>query len=508
MRSARLHCARVRQAILVPALLALLALLVAATPAAAGKRQEAMFQDDDRLIYPKDDRTVEHTLDELRQLGVDRVRISVVWRAIAPGNDEDRRPAFDAGDPAQYPPAAWSNYDRVVRLARERGIGVNFNVTAPAPDWATGTPEREDIDPVFAPDPAEFGSFVKAVATRYREVDHWSIWNEPNQAAWLSPQWILRDGGTWEEAAPRMYRELLDAAWTALQTTGHGGDTILIGETAPKGLRTNRGETRSIDALRFLRRLYCVDENMLLLRGRDATQHGCPTSDAETVFPLEHPALFEASGYAHHPYELLFAPDTKPAWPDWATTGNLPTLQRHLRLLRGRYGRDGGLPLHLTEFGYQTNPPDRVGVTWAKQAAYLAHAEHIAFRNPAVKTVSQFLLFDGGPPVSRTFQTGLRTVDGRAKPAHRGYRFPIRVVRRGRRIKVWGLARPAPQDSRPRYAVEFRSRGSKRWRRIATRRGRAGAGYVTARLRAPGNGRVRLRWERLTSRGAAVRGRR
>ncbi|HEX2087642.1 MAG TPA: cellulase family glycosylhydrolase [Solirubrobacteraceae bacterium] len=485
---------------------ALIALLLA--PAAAGStRQEAMFQDDDRLIYPNDDAKVAETLDELRRLGVDRVRVTVAWRAIAPANESDAKPSFDAADPAAYPPGAWGKYERVVQLAAERGIGVNFNVTAPAPDWATGSPDREDIDDVYAPDPREFGAFVRAVGRRFPQVDHWSIYNEPNQAAWLSPQWVRRDG-SWEEASPRLYRELVDEAWTALQASGHGDDTILIGETAPKGLRTNRGETRSIDALRFLRRLYCVDENLLLLRGRDATEHGCPTQDAETAFPQEHPALFEATGYAHHPYELVFAPDTKPSWPDWATTGNLPTLQTYLRRLRERYGRPGGLPLYLTEFGYQTNPPDRFGVSWGKQAAYLAHAEYIAFRNPGVRALSQFLLYDGGEPVSRTFQTGLRTASGRAKPSHRGYRFPIHVVRRGRRMTVWGLARPAPADSRPRYAIEFRRRGARRWRRLSVRRGLAGPGYVLASLRVPGRGAVRLRWERLTSRAVAVRARR
>src|SRR5687767_12782825 len=116
-------------------LAALLALLILAAPAAGSARQESMFQDDDHLIYPRDDGKVERTLDELKQLGVDRVRVTVAWRAIAPGNDQDRRPAFDATDPAQYPEGAWANYDRIIRLARERGIGVNFNVTAPAPDW-------------------------------------------------------------------------------------------------------------------------------------------------------------------------------------------------------------------------------------------------------------------------------------------------------------------------------------------------------------------------------------
>ena len=489
------------------AVLALLLALLVAAPALASSRQEAMFQDDDRLIYPDDDDTVARTLDELRSLGVDRVRVTVVWRAVAPGNTDDRKPAFDATDPGAYPPAAWSNYERVVRMARERGIGVNLNITAPAPDWATGTPDREDIDAVYTPDPQEFGAFVRAVGRKFGDVDYFSIYNEPNQAAWLSPQWVRR-GDDWEEASPRLYRNLLDAAWTALQATGHGGHTILIGETAPKGLRTNRGETRSIDALRFLRRLYCVDDNLLLLRGREATEHGCPTSDAVKAFPAEHPALFEATGYAHHPYELIFAPATKPSWEDWATTGNLPKLQDYLSRLKGRYGRPGSLPLYLTEYGYQTNPPDRFGVSWARQAAYLAQAEYIAFRNAGVRTLSQFLLVDGGDPVTRTFQTGLRTHGGRAKPALRGYRFPVHVVRRGRRMTVWGLARPAAADSRPRYRIEFRRRGSRRWRLLTTRRGGSGAGYLLTSLRVPGRGAVRLRWERLTSRSVAVRARR
>ena len=486
---------------------ALLIVLAFAAPAPGNVRQESMFQDDDHLIYPDDDDKVARTLDELQSLGVDRVRITVAWRAIAPGNESDTKPAFDATDPDAYPDGAWRKYERVVRMARERGIGVNFNVTAPAPDWATGTPERQDLDEVYAPDPAEFGNFVKAVGRRFPDVDYWSIYNEPNQAAWLAPQWVKR-GDDWEEASPRLYRNLLDAAWSALQTSGHAGQTILIGETAPKGLRTNRGETRSIDALRFLRRLYCVDDNLLLLRGREAAEHGCPTSDAVNAFPREHPALFDATGYAHHPYELIFAPATKPSWEDWATTGNLPKLQRYLSTLKGRYGRPGTLPLYLTEYGYQTNPPDRFGVSWAQQVAYLAQAEYIAFRNPGVRAMAQFLLVDGGDPVTRTFQTGLRTHGGRAKPSLRGYRFPIHVVRRGRRMTVWGLARPAARESRPRYAIEFRRRGSRRWRRIASKRGGVGAGYLLASVRVPGRGAVRLRSGPLTSRSVVVRARR
>ena len=74
--------------------------------------------------------------------------------------------------------------------------------------------------------------------------------------------------------------------------------------------------------------------------------------------------------------------------------GNLDDLQRVLRRVHQRYNQplSGDVPLYLTEFGYQTNPPDRFGVSWARQRAYLAQAEYIAFRNAGVRTLSQFLL--------------------------------------------------------------------------------------------------------------------
>ena len=46
----------------------------------------------------------------------------------------------------------------------------------------------------------------------------------------LSPQTV---NGV--EVGPRLYRGLLDAAYGALRASGHGGDTILIGELASTG---------------------------------------------------------------------------------------------------------------------------------------------------------------------------------------------------------------------------------------------------------------------------------
>ncbi len=114
----------------------------------------------------------------------------------------------------------------------------------------------------------------------------------------------------------------------------------------------------------------------------------------------------------------------------------------------------GGVPLYLSEYGYQTNPPDRIGVSLARQAAYLAQAEYMAWRTPAVRAWSQYLLYDNGDPISKTFQTGLLFADGREKPSYQGYKLPIwlpkrRVARHGSALAVWGMARPAP-PARPR----------------------------------------------------------
>lgn len=504
-----------RRLVLAAAAAALVLTAGTPAPAHASPSQEATFQDDNHLIYA-DTPEVTRTLDELQSLGVDRLRITLVWRAIAPGNEQDAKPAgFDATDPAQYPSGAWDRWDRVVALARQRGMDVNFNVTVPAPDWATGSPERADLDPTYTPDAQAFGDFVRAAATRYDgahgqpRVSYWSLQNEPNQPGWLTPQWT-QQGNDWVAAAPRLYRAMVDAAFAALQDTGHASDTILIGETAPKGLKQNRGETRAIDALRFIRSLYCLDDHLQVLQGAAADAEGCPTGDQTAQFPAQHPGLFRASGWAHHPYELIFPPNRYAGWPDWATMANLPDLQSMLRRIHARYQQPAGdVPLFLTEFGYQTNPPDRLGVSRARQAAYLDQAEYIAWRRRDVRTLAQFLLFDDGAPVSRTFQSGLRTVGGARKPAWSAYRFPIWVPRptvpRGRRLTVWGLPRPAANGSRPKVRVEFRRSGTRRWRRIATVRGDAHAGYVNASLRAPGTGRVRLRWSALTSRSVPVR---
>ena len=47
--------------------------------------------------------------------------------------------------------------------------------------------------------------------------------------------------------------------------------------------------------------------------------------------------------------------------------------------------------VHLTEFGYQTSPPDHeVGVSLGRQSRYLQQAAYLAWRTPRVRNLTQY----------------------------------------------------------------------------------------------------------------------
>jgi hypothetical protein len=516
--------------------------LALASVAHASVQQESMFQDDNRIVYATPSE-LNKTLDVLHSLGVDRIRVSVFWTIVAPNSDSRNRPNFNAADPGAYG-GAFDRYDRIVRGAYARGMAVNFNVTDPAPLWATGTPQRQDIAKTYTPSAREFDLFMRALGTRYGgayvpggatpartdlfgrpqggaaqaaplpRVDYWTIWNEPNQAGWLTPQWLpdTHRKGRWYEAAPKLYRSLVAGAYDGLVATGHGGDVILIGETAPKGLDV-KGITRSIKPLRFIRDLYCLDSHLHNMKGRRAKLLGCPqTADQIRAFPDLNPGLFQASGFAHHPYELTFSPHRKPTDRDFVTIANLPKLTRTLNAILHHYGRTkpGGLPLYLTEFGYQTSPPDPLGVTLRKQAAYLNEAEFISYTNPAVRTLDQFLLVDDNPIPGQprnsvaawgaTFQSGLMHLNGHKKPAFNAYRLPVYLphsaVRRHHPLRVWGMVRTAQNGVAQQVAIQFKRRGKgRKFKVIAVRQTEASHGYMDTRVRVPSSGLLRLVWQ-------------
>ncbi len=491
-------------------LLPILVLAAAAPAAHAARDQEATFQDDNQLIYTTPAAQKTH-LDTLKGLGVDRIRVTVLWKALAPAADSTTRPNFDATDPEAYGSGAWRSYDALVKEAYARGMRVNFDVTGPAPLWANGKAPRPDIAYTYEPSPAEYSKFVTAVGRRYSgtwpdgsggmipRVDYWSIWNEPNHSGWLTPTW-QRSGRTFFERSASLYRELLDAGYAALGATGHGSDTILIGETAPAG-NNSMNVKRFMKPLVFLRALYCVDRKLHRLKGTAAKRLKCPSTGL--AFRTQHPALFTATGFGHHPYQLLTAPDLKPRDKDFVTMAVLPRLTHALDTMVRRYGSHRKFPLYLTEYGYQT-PPDPAGVPLSVQARFINQAEYLAARNPRVRTLSQFQLVDDGPPIGTTFQSGLVGLTGKKKPAFQAYRLPLWVSGKGSRKRVWSVLRPAAAKVRGTAQIQFRPRSGKRFRTIKQVRSSGAHNVVSAIVHTPGSGVVRIVYGRIHSRSATV----
>jgi hypothetical protein len=517
-----------RRTALIACLTTAFAVAIAAPVAQASHSMDSTFQDDNHLVFAAP-AEVNHTLDILKSLGVKRIRVSVFWKSVAPSPTSTTKPSFNAADPAEYPPGAWDHYDTVVKLARAHHIKVNFDPTSPAPSWATDTPpsDRPDIRDTFDPHAQEFGLFMVALGRRYSgtykppgsnealpRVNYWSIWNEPNQGGWLTPQWAKdpRSATGLVEASPSLYRSLVDVAWTALQGTGHAKDTFLIGETAPKGGKNKTGVTTPMDALRFIRELYCVDKNLQVYQGTSAQLRGCPVDGSTAKFVSAHPGLFQGSGWAHHPYELTFSPKTKPSGKDWATIANLPTLSRLLRKIHQRYGQPtgpgGNVPLYLTEFGYQTNPPDPLAVSPAKQAAWINESEYIAYSNRSVRTLAQFLLYDDNPVPGiprtspsawSTFQSGLINLDGSHKLAFDAYRFPLylphsKATRKGR-LRVWGILRVAGGGAARTVRVEAKYKGSKKYKRVGLLKTDKNRGYIDGHVTVKKSGTIRMVWK-------------
>jgi hypothetical protein len=503
----------------------------------ASAQQEAVLMDDAQIVYAPADR-VDQRLAEAKALGFDRIRVSVYWNVLAPDAGKKQKPAsaYPASDPRFYGPGKWDRYDRIAALAAKHGLGVIFTLTGPSPLWATGTPEqgRSDIEDTWDPSAAEFKDFATAVGTRYSgtwqdehqepnvvpllpptttkdpplpRVDHWSIWNEPNHGGWLTPQWHSGPGGgTLIPASPRIYRGLVDAAWAGLAGSGHADDTILLGETAPRGLQP--GLTRGLHPLRFIRELYCLNGKLEPYTGATAEARGCPASFDAAAFVGAHPGLFSAKGWAHHPYSLTTAPRVPDSNRDDATLSGIPRLTRTLDGAVAAYGQSAKFPVWMTEYGFQTNPPDpTIGVSFSQQADWLDQAAYLAYRNPRIASFAQFLLVDDGP-ITRykaddprhwgTFQSGLMTAQGKHKPSYESFKRPIalsqRRVRRGGPVHVFGQLRTAPDGQKLTAEVQFRARGSKAWTRVGRDAGANARGFVDAVVRATRSGSYRIAW--------------
>jgi hypothetical protein len=379
-------------------------------------------------------------LDELKGLGVDTLRVLVSWRNFAPDPTSNTKPVgFDATDPAAYPAQNWTNLDDLIRGAQQRGIAVLLTPSTPVPDWGSSAHQQ-----ITSPIPSDFQQFVQALGTRYSgtyspptalptdppnpvlpRVDHWSVLNEANLPLFLKPQ--FRGG---KSVSGRMYRDLFLAAQKGLAASGHSDDQILIGETSPG---PGRGGT---DPITFLQGVFCLNKKFKRVGG-------CSPIDAD--------------GWAQHPYDPFDAPFDVGTHNllNLATIGDLSQALRKARTAGATRTR---LPIYVTEFGVESVPDQRFGVSQLKQAEYLAISEYLMYRNPNIRSYGQYLMQDDPGNAQVNFQTGLRFSDGRKKASYDGFAVALvaqRPTKTTKQVTIWGHVRPAGAP----FTVQVKSRG-------------------------------------------------
>jgi hypothetical protein len=496
---------RPRSRAILLALLALLPIAIAlrAAPAArASSGQVSIMMDDNLLVYSPSNGTRYATLQTMKTLGVKAVRATLLWSAVAHGT---KNPAthrrFDPTNPADYPRGAWLNYDQLVADAQAVGIAVYFDVTGPGPSWAMGKTTDPAEKASFMPNVGQFAKFVQAVGTRYSGTYHglprvslWSIWNEPNQVGWLSPQGVYNSQlHAVLPYSPILYRRLWFAARGALNHTGHENDIVLAGETAPLGSPPQNGRTPMRPA-QFIREFFCVNSRLQPYSGVQASARGC------SIFQRYGP--IKASGWAHHPYTKAEPPTWKDKSPDSIVIANISALPTLLDGIANNTQRvASGLPVWITEMGYETNPPDPYrGVSLADQAAFDNETDYMSYLQPRVVAVTQFLLQDAGPNTNYkktargywdTYQSGLEFGAGSGhpagthKPAYDAYALPAWVTpapatSAGPQLELWAQARfhSYAVTSDDRLVFQFAPSGSSTWTTVTPVETPDTAGFV------------------------------
>jgi len=320
--------------------------------------------------------TLAQRLDRLDKIGVEIVRYNLRWDQIA------RKKSANPASPAD-PAYDWKASDAVLRGLRARGIAALLTIYG-TPAWANG-----GRAPSYAPTrSSDIAAFARAAAKRYSWVQRWAIWNEPNQRRWLRP------------TSPAVYTvRLLNPAYAAI----HGANRHALvagGVTAPRG---NAGGVSPVDWITGMKR-----------------------------------AGARLDAYAHNPYPL--SPHTETPWAGGCGGCRTLTMATLPKLLHDVQAAFGPKRIWLTEYGYQTNPPDRlIGVSPSLQAEYMGEAALRAYLAPRVDVLIHFLVRD--EPDLGGWQSGLLTAAGVAKPSYRAFALPL-AQEPGRGSVLWGQVRP------------------------------------------------------------------
>jgi hypothetical protein len=325
------------------------------------------------------------------------------------------------------PAYRWGAYGDVLDALHTRGFTALVTLYG-APRWANGG------GPGVRLPATGFGDFAYAAARRFPWIRLWTAWNEPNNGVFASP------------VSPARYvSRVLNPAYAALHQANRA-NKVAGGITSPR--KTPSG----MAPLSFMQGMRAAHARL--------------------------------DAYAVNPYPL--SRNETPSRTTCARCGYFTMAS--LPAIRANVTRNfGAKPLWLTEYGYQTSPPDRIlGVSQALQARYLGEAAHRVWRQPGVTILIQYLVRD--EPSLGGWQSGLYTAGGVPKLSAHAFALPLAQAQRvGARVSLWGEVRPGVG---PRAYVLQVKRG-RAWRSVATGR-TGGSGAFARTIAAPRGAQVRV----------------
>lgn len=279
----------------------------------------------------------------------------------------------------------WTAYDPVIKGLHAEGIQPVLTLVA-TPAWANGG-KATNYAPLSG---STFAAFAAAAAKHYKFVTRWLIWNEPNQRRWLRP------------TTPATYvKKLLNPAYSAIHRANR---RALVGG----GVTAPRAASGGVSPVTWIKGM--------------AAAHA------------------KLDAYAHNPYPLNPNETPTSGGCTHCTTITMATLPRLITNVAKAFGKKKRI--WLTEFGYQTDPPDHLlGVSYRKQAQYLSQAALRAYLSPRVDMLIDYLVQDE-PDISR-WQSGMLTVAGVEKPSYQAFQVPLTVEKRTKtKVTLWGQIRP------------------------------------------------------------------
>lgn len=358
---------------------------------------------------------------------LDRLGVGIVRFTIRWDQVAPTKPA-NPRNPAD-PAYQWGLFATVLEALHTQRITALVTIWG-APRWANG-----GHPPNWLPRRG-FGNFAYAAARRFPWVHLWTMWNEPNTRIAANP------------ISPKLYtRQVLNPAYVLLHRASRA-NKVAGGVTSP------RRPPSGMSPLQFMRGMHRYHARL------DAyAQNPYPSNPHETPFqdPCASCRTF--------------------------TMAHLPEIRREVTRLFGYK------PIWLTEYGYQTNPPDRIlGVSPALQAKYVGEAALRVWQQLRVTILIHFLVRDdvrlGG------WQSGFFTAQGAAKPSYRAFGLPLaQISRRGFRTVVWGQVRPG-SGRRPYVLQRWTGR---RWVGVGGSRRTNARGTFVRVIRARPGDKLRIR---------------